>query len=304
MRYIPCHPLRRDVSVLGFGCASLGSRVSAQRGRNALDMAFDLGVRWFDVAPSYGAGRAERILGEFIRTRRDHVVVCTKVGLLPRSATRMTQVAMPAARLAVRLLPGFRRFFAARRGGPISVPLDKRSIAQGVYASLRALKTDYIDVLALHDPTPAECTDPRVHEALESLLIRGDVRAISIAGDISAVAAGLASSSVFTIGQCSDAALHERLYVEGPDSHKINSKFLISHSVFDGTNPVAADVSRQAAKGVEWNHRASLSRAFARNPSGVVLTSMYSPEHIMENCACASVQKDRGFTSRMLDTGV
>ena len=45
-------------SRLGFGCASLGSRVAAADGLNALAAAFDAGVNWFDVAPAYGAGEA------------------------------------------------------------------------------------------------------------------------------------------------------------------------------------------------------------------------------------------------------
>jgi aryl-alcohol dehydrogenase-like predicted oxidoreductase len=58
--------LGRNVSVLGFGCASLGSRIGARPGLLALEQAFDAGISWYDVAPSYGDGNAEAILGNFL----------------------------------------------------------------------------------------------------------------------------------------------------------------------------------------------------------------------------------------------
>jgi aryl-alcohol dehydrogenase-like predicted oxidoreductase len=65
MRTIPVPALDHSVSSLGFGCASLGSRVSPVQSRAALEQAFDAGVTWYDVASSYGDGHAETIPGEF-----------------------------------------------------------------------------------------------------------------------------------------------------------------------------------------------------------------------------------------------
>ena len=70
---------------LGFGCASLGSHVSEGQGLRALHAAFERGVTWYDVAPPYGDGEAEEILGRFLTGRRDRVVICTKFGV-PRPA--------------------------------------------------------------------------------------------------------------------------------------------------------------------------------------------------------------------------
>ena len=75
-----------ETSCLGFGCASLGSRVGEAPGLRALDAAFDAGVTWLDLAPLYGGGRAEEIAGRFLKGRRDTVQVCSKVGLAPRAA--------------------------------------------------------------------------------------------------------------------------------------------------------------------------------------------------------------------------
>lgn len=58
-------------SRLGFGAASLGSRVEAAAGRRALEAAFDAGVTWLDLAPVYGGGAAEDIAAPFVRAHRD-----------------------------------------------------------------------------------------------------------------------------------------------------------------------------------------------------------------------------------------
>ena len=58
-----------ETSCLGFGCASLGTRVGEAAGLRALDAAYDAGVTWLDLAPLYGGGRAEEIAGRFLKGR-------------------------------------------------------------------------------------------------------------------------------------------------------------------------------------------------------------------------------------------
>ncbi len=75
------------LTALGMGCASLGglySAVDAETCMDTLQAAWDAGIRYFDAAPMYGLGRAEHMLGFFLRERRggDPVCVSTKVGRL------------------------------------------------------------------------------------------------------------------------------------------------------------------------------------------------------------------------------
>ena len=61
---------------LGFGCAPIGEiydRVSDAAAAATFQRAFELGIRYFDVAPSYGAGLAELRLGRAIRRAADDV---------------------------------------------------------------------------------------------------------------------------------------------------------------------------------------------------------------------------------------
>ena len=43
-----------------------------------MEAAYDLGIRHFDTAASYGTGRSEELYGRFVKNRRDHVFVASK----------------------------------------------------------------------------------------------------------------------------------------------------------------------------------------------------------------------------------
>ena len=74
------------VGPLSFGTApigNLGRRVGEDEWRGALTTAWEAGVRYFDTAPHYGLGLAERRLAEGLAgCPRDEFIVSTKVGRL------------------------------------------------------------------------------------------------------------------------------------------------------------------------------------------------------------------------------
>lgn len=76
-----------EVTAMGLGCAAFGGLyepVDAGVAHEALRAAWSHGIRYFDVAPMYGLGRAEHILGDFLRedVPGEEAVVSTKVGRL------------------------------------------------------------------------------------------------------------------------------------------------------------------------------------------------------------------------------
>ena len=77
-----------DVTVMGLGTAPLGglfAPVSDADAEATIERAWSLGVRYFDTAPLYGFGLAERRLGHFLRHQeRESFAVSTKVGRLLR----------------------------------------------------------------------------------------------------------------------------------------------------------------------------------------------------------------------------
>lgn len=89
------------VSAIGLGTARVGGLGYSRRGdretalpaeaveesKRAIRAAIDRGVTLIDTADVYGAGRAERLVGEAIRGIRNKVVVATKFGELFDEAT-------------------------------------------------------------------------------------------------------------------------------------------------------------------------------------------------------------------------
>lgn len=155
-------PHGRLTSQLGFGCTVLKGGPDRAAQRALLDTALAEGIRHFDIAPSYGLGVAEGILGEFLKGRRDQVSVTSKVGLpRPKNPGALAQ-ARALLRPLLSLTPALRRRLgksAQRMSGSGATRFDLPHVRQSVAESLRELGTDYLDVLLLHEITPADVTD-------------------------------------------------------------------------------------------------------------------------------------------------
>jgi aryl-alcohol dehydrogenase-like predicted oxidoreductase len=291
-----------ETSALGFGASSLGSRAGAEAGGRALAAALDAGVTWIDLAPVYGAGRAEEIAGGVIRGRRDEVQICTKVGL--RLAGGMggglRAAVMPLARRAMGRLGPLQG--ALRRAAPranAKLPLTGALVRGSIDDSLRRLGADRIEVYALHGPSPAEIRDEGVLRALEDVLAAGKARAVAVAGDAAAAAAALARGAPFGVVQLptpapggADAVLPQaRAAGIGAVTHSIMGETLAALA-----RRAAADAGFRAracaAAGLEDPEAALaqllMGRAFACNPEGVVLVSMLSPRSLARNLAAAA----------------
>ena len=76
------------VTEMGLGTATLGARrypITIPDGIAIAHAAWNAGIRYFDTAPFYGLGSAERVIGDALRTEdRDSWVLSTKVGRLLR----------------------------------------------------------------------------------------------------------------------------------------------------------------------------------------------------------------------------
>ena len=136
-----------EVSTVGLGCNNFGMRIDLEATRKVVAKALDLGITLFDTADIYGnKGGSETMLGQVLDQRRKEIVLATK--------------------FAGPMVEGKTRRDASRR-----------YIMTAVEASLRRLKTDWIDLYQLHfaDPlTPMEET----LRALDDLIRQGKVRYI------------------------------------------------------------------------------------------------------------------------------
>lgn len=137
-------------SRLGFGVTGPHASLigSNAKTRELVNACVERGVTVFDTGPAYGAGRAEKRLGEALRgIRREKVFVCTKAGVHPG---------------------GYRDF------SPGAVEMSLKD-------SLARLNTDHIDLLLLHGPAPEELTDKLIRH-LEAFKTRGMIRHLGICG--------------------------------------------------------------------------------------------------------------------------
>jgi D-threo-aldose 1-dehydrogenase len=117
------------VPKLGFGTVALSllSDHEKEIGRQAIEEAYSRGVTFFDTAPSYGNGRAERRLGEALKSvERSTFVVSTKVGMV-----------VPLETLPLTWKPPFDYSYDA--------------VMRSYEASLRRLGLDRIDIVLIHD---------------------------------------------------------------------------------------------------------------------------------------------------------
>ncbi|HKB99244.1 MAG TPA: aldo/keto reductase [Terriglobales bacterium] len=298
MRHVEFAPLSRTVSVAGFGCASLGSRVDAKRGTAALARAFDAGITWFDVAPSYGDGQAEVLLGKYLASKRSQVVICTKVGYVPGRVSLAMQLAKPLLQRALILRPQLRKFAIRFRPPAKRVELTGAFIEASIVESLRRLQTDYVDVIALHEATLDELQRDDVLRALDDVTGKGYARAISLAGDVTVALAAVAVSERFRIVQLANNPFVPNVALAKQQLPANRTIGFVTHSVYGhqgSLDALAAMINKEASKralmdsagysGTPRNAAAAflLDWALASNPDGVVLLSMYQPQHLRFN---------------------
>lgn len=144
----------QEFSVIGFGCWSVsGPKVwntsNDEKSFKAIYKALDLGITFFDVAPVYGFGHAESILGRALGSKRKDVTIGSKCGLLWDEEGNITNC------------------------------LTKSSILKEIDDSLKRLNTDYIDLYQMHWPDPAT----PIEESMETLLeikASGKIRNIGV----------------------------------------------------------------------------------------------------------------------------
>ena len=140
-------PTNIRVYAVGLGCNNFGGRLDLEGSRKVIHKALDSGITLFDTADMYGnRGGSESIIGEVLGARRKDIVLATKFGWEMDDTGRL-------------------------KGA------SRRYIMSAVEASLKRLKTDWIDLYQYHkvDPlTPIEET----LATLDDLVRQGKVRYI------------------------------------------------------------------------------------------------------------------------------
>jgi len=135
------------VSAVGLGCNNFGGRMDFDATRRVVHKALDLGITLFDTADSYGnQGGSEDFIGRLLGDRRKDILLATKFGLPMGEGGK-------------------------RQGA------SRRYITQAVEASLRRLRTDWIDLYQLHRPDPLTPLEETLR-GLDDLVRHGKVHHI------------------------------------------------------------------------------------------------------------------------------
>ncbi|MDK2971388.1 MAG: hypothetical protein PWP23_1143 [Candidatus Sumerlaeota bacterium] len=143
----PCGASGLDISVLGVGCWAFGGKEGDYWGaqddndaRSLIAACLERGVTYLDVAEAYNDGRSEEALGRILEGRRGEAIIGTKIG---------PQFCTPSL------------------------------IREHCEASLRRLRTDYIDIYMVHWPI-REHSVPEAFETLKQLRDEGKIRVIGV----------------------------------------------------------------------------------------------------------------------------
>lgn len=141
-----------SVSVLSFGTMTIGGRdrfrhmgnLGVDETRRMLDICEEAGVTTIDTSDLYSFGGAEEVLGEALAGRRQRFVISTKV-------------------------------FMRMGPGPHDIGLSRQHIIAGCEASLRRLRTDYVDLYMGHEPDQLVPVEETLR-AFDDLVRQGKVR--------------------------------------------------------------------------------------------------------------------------------
>jgi len=141
-----------EVSVLGFGCWPVGNEWTEANDKSSIETireAIDLGINFFDVAPVYGFGHAEKVLGKAIRGKRDQIYIASKCGLRWDDSKRITR------------------------------NLSSESILEEIDLTLKRLDIEYLDLYQLHWPDPNTPLEETI-TTLNKLKEKGKIRNIGL----------------------------------------------------------------------------------------------------------------------------
>jgi aryl-alcohol dehydrogenase-like predicted oxidoreductase len=163
------------------GCVSLTRHADAASAVRLLEVALAEGITHYDVAPQYGFGQAEGILGEFLRGKRERVTVATKFGLAPSPALAKHKGLVSMARSLARKSGAFAAVAkrVLKKTGKRSY--DPADASASLEKSLRELGTEYVDLFLLHDCSPADAGREDLRRFLEEARKGGKIRAYGVA---------------------------------------------------------------------------------------------------------------------------
>ena len=154
MIYKKVAKIEEEISAIGIGCWNFGGDWDSTEDNNSAKIvctAVDMGINFFDVAPVYGWGHSEKVLGKVLKENglRNKVLIASKGGLLWNEAHETTN------------------------------NLSKKSLLKEIDDTLTRLQTDHVDIYQMHWPDPNVPLEETA-EALEEMKKAGKIRYVGL----------------------------------------------------------------------------------------------------------------------------
>ncbi len=282
---------------LGFGTGLLHQVGDASTCVRLLREAHEQGVAYFDTARLYAEGESERLLGEAFRGLRSEVILATKVGILPVKRDLATRAKGKAAS-ALRKFAPLKAVVPDLVQHPEFGVFDRKRMQESLETSLRLLRTDYVDLLLLHECTLDNVRSDDVQTFLSAVVRDGKARMVGVAPTapemLSIASSGVAYGDV--------AQFDSRIRHFFPPSGAAIPALVVTHSCLG--EPYKGVVNRlktDDALRARWSGelgidardnsqvaQAFLAQALAQNPEGMVLFSTTRPERLRQNLVAES----------------
>ena len=286
-----------EISRLGFGTSALMSRVNRRDSLRLLETALDEGITHFDTARSYGFGEAETVLGDLLAGQRERITVTTKVGIVPPRRSFGLSATKAMARGVLSIFPGMRTLLRSGAGSLVQPGrFDTRTMTDSLEASLRHLRTDYVDILLLHEPSVEVLATEEPLNFLRRVQVEGKVRHFGIAAHGSVAAYALENApSYASVRQLPHSVFAPAVQELRNDPYAA----VITHSAITmRLQELRGWLANDAPAQRRWRHelatdvleqgtleRLALQYAFSDLPQGAMLFTSTKPAHIRANAA-------------------
>ena len=280
-------------SRLGFGLSSIAGSGNRQHQERLIKTAIDAGITHFDVAPYYGSGDAEKILGSILKSCSEKVTITTKFGLVPLSGGLTGSLLRTALRPVFRQMRSLKQFASTivrRTHQQKKLQFAKGDLLASIDASIRNIGRE-VDILLLHDTDITFSGNPDLLEELERIKSQGKTCFTGISGEADTVLT-LVKSYPQTYGV---AQLENSLRRPAPVSQLLDSgASVITHRAIQGGLGELRFLMKSRPKFMQvWNREIGIDAtdnetiagllielALFENKGGPVLFSTTNPKHI------------------------
>ena len=247
----------------------------------------------------YGVGRAEPELGAFAGARRAELTIATKFGIKPTLIARGLAHAQGPVRRVFEAKPAIRERAKAHAAGPSRLFYEHgeyhaAGARRSLERSLRALKTNYVDLLLLHDPLPGSVRSDEVSSYLEDARVAGLIRSWGIAGEPEST--GKVALSFH--GGVPIRQLRDNIFLQSLHSAPNGAAFITFGVIGQALTCLVQHVRTDDARRLRWQRAIGadfsdadvaasflLRAALRDNSSGVVLFSTINPSRIRNAAA-------------------